>query len=207
MLDQPLGSWLDDLASSAPAPGGGAAAAMNAAVGACLIAMVCNLTIGKPRYAAHEEVMTESLALAVGLRDRAVQLAGEDAAAFGAVAAAYQQPKGTEDEKATRTRAIQAALVGAAAVPLRIAAVAAEIIGLASRILEGANPNVISDVGVATASALAAFEGAVLNIEVNLAAMNDGDARAAIRRELGTYATVAPAASEITSRVRERISR
>ena len=71
MRDQTVGSWLDDLASSAPAPGGGAGAAMNAAVSACLVAMVCNLTIGKPRYAAYEEVMTKALASAVDLRDRA----------------------------------------------------------------------------------------------------------------------------------------
>jgi formiminotetrahydrofolate cyclodeaminase len=207
MLDQAVGSWLDDLASSAPAPGGGAGAAMNAAVGASLVAMVCNLTIGKPRYAAHEEVMAEALASAIALRDRAVQLIGEDAAAFGAVAVAYQLPKGTEDEKAARTRAIQAALVGAAAVPLRIAAAAAEITEVAGRILDGANVNVISVVGVAAASARAALESAVLNVEVNLAAMNDEAASASIRGELEAYSGAAAAADRIVAAVRERISR
>jgi methenyltetrahydrofolate cyclohydrolase len=93
MRDQTIGSWVDDLSSSEPAPGGGAGAAMNAVVGASLIAMVCNLTIGRPRYAVHEEVMARTLAVAVDLRNRAVQLAEDDATAFGAVAAAYQLPK------------------------------------------------------------------------------------------------------------------
>ncbi len=207
MLDQAIGSWLDDLASSAPAPGGGAGAAMNAAVSACLVAMVCNLTIGKPRYAAHEEVMTETLASAVALRDRAVQLADEDAAAFGAVAAAYQMPKASAAKKAARSEAIQAALIEAAAVPLRIAAVAAEIIKAAGRILEGANVNVLSDVGVAATSARAALEGATLNVEVNLAAMTDKNARTAISDELATYAWASAAADEIVAAVRERILR
>ena len=180
---------------------------MNAAVGACLVAMVCNLTIGKPRYAAYEEVMTKALASAVDLRDRAVQLADEDAAAFGAVAAAYHMPKATEAEIAARTEAIQGALAGAATVPLRIAAVATEIIDAAGRILEGANVNVISDVGVAAASARAALDGAMLNVEVNLAAMNDENARIAIRDELGTYAWALAAADETVAAVRERISR
>lgn len=180
---------------------------MNAAVSASLIAMVCNLTIGKPRYAAHEEVMTEALASATGLRDRAVQLAGEDAAAFGAVAAAYRLPKGTENEKTGRTQAIQAALAEAAAVPLRIAAAAAEIIRVAGAILDGANVNVLSDVGVAAASARAALEGAMLNVEANLAAMNDEAARTAIRGELGTYPGTVAAADQIVAAVRKRISR
>jgi hypothetical protein len=62
--EQTVGAWLRDLASAAPAPGGGAAAAMNAAVGAALVAMVCNLTIGKAGYAEHEQTMTEALAQA-----------------------------------------------------------------------------------------------------------------------------------------------
>jgi formiminotetrahydrofolate cyclodeaminase len=207
MLDQTIGSWLDDLASSAPAPGGGAGAAMNAAVGACLVAMVCNLTIGKPRYAAHEAVMTEALARATDLRAQAVQLADEDAAAFGAVAAAYHMPKATEAEIAARTEAIQGALAGAATVPLRIAAVAAEIIEVADRILEGANVNVISDIGVAAAAARAALAGAVLNVEVNLAAMKDENARRALHDKLGTFDGASAAADQLMAAVGERISR
>jgi formiminotetrahydrofolate cyclodeaminase len=206
VLDQTVGSWLEDLASDAPAPGGGAAAAMNAAVGAALVEMVCNLTIGKPRYAAHEAVMTAALASATGLRAQAVQLAAEDAAAFSAVTAAYKLPKDTDADKTARTDAIQTALIGAADVPLRTAAVAAEIIGLAGRILDGANVNVLSDVAVAAASARAALDAAVINVEINLGAMTDAARRDPLRVELDKHTPAAATATAIVTTVRERIN-
>jgi len=76
---QTVGAWLEALASDAPAPGGGAAAAMQAAVGAALIEMVCNLTIGKPAYAAHDTTMRTALAEATSLRIRSLHLAEQDA--------------------------------------------------------------------------------------------------------------------------------
>lgn len=205
MRDQPIGSWLDDLASAAPAPGGGAAAAMNAAVGAALVSMVCNLTIGKPKYAEHEPIMREALDAATRLRAQAVQLADDDAAAFGAVTDAYKLPKETDADRTTRTAAIQAALVGAAAVPLRVAAVAAEIIELTGRVLPGANVNVLSDVAVAAASARAALDAAVINVEINLGAMKDEERRAGLRVEVDRHAAAAAAADDIVNAVRERI--
>lgn len=206
MLDHTVGSWLDELASDAPAPGGGAAAAMNAAVGAALVAMVCNLTIGKPRYAEHEPVMRQALASASELRTRAVQLAADDAAAFAAVTDAYKLPKHTDADKAARTEAIQAALVGAAEAPLRTAAVAAGIISVAGQIIDGANVNVLSDVAVAATSARAALDAAVVNVEINLAAMKDTARRDVIRAELDKYAAAVPTAAAVVTAVRERIN-
>jgi formiminotetrahydrofolate cyclodeaminase len=195
------------MASAAPAPGGGAAAAMNAAVGAALVAMVCNLTIGKPRYAEHEPLMRQALASATELRAQAVQLAAADAAAFSAVTDAYKLPKDTDAEKAARTQAIQAALVDAAGVPLRTATVAAAIINLAGQIMDRANANVISDVAVAAASARAALDAAVINVEINLAAMKDAARRDTLRAELGKHTSAAALAEGIVTTVRERINR
>jgi formiminotetrahydrofolate cyclodeaminase len=205
--DQTVGAWLDALASDAPAPGGGAAAAMNAAVGAALVSMVCNLTIGKPRYAEHEATMTAALERATVLRSGALRLAGEDAEAFSAVTAAYGLPKATDDEKAARTAAIQAALVGAADVPLRTASLAAEVVELAGRILDGANVNVLSDVAVAAASARAALDAAVVNVEINLGAMNDASRRELLARDLAKYTPAGAVADQIVATVRSRISR
>jgi len=206
VLDQPVGAWLEDLASDAPAPGGGAAAAMNAAVGAALVAMVCNLTIGKPRYAEHEPLMRQTLASATELGAQAVQLAADDAAAFGAVTDAYKLPKDTDAEKAARTEAIQAALIGAADVPLQTAAVAAAIIDLAGRIMDGANVNALSDVAVAAASARAALDAAVINVEINLGVMKDAARRDALRAELDKHTAAADTADAIVTTVRERIN-
>ena len=205
VLDQEVGTWLDELASAAPAPGGGAAAAMVAAVGAGLIEMVCNLTIGKPRYAEHEEVMRAALITATELRLSAGQLAAEDAAAFGAVSQAYRLPKESAQEKAARAGAIQGALIEAADVPLRVAAVAAEVIGLSDRILAGANVNVISDVAVAASAGRAALDSAVINVEINLAAMSDASARAALRGDLDRLAPASAVADRVVAAVRHRI--
>lgn len=203
---QTVHAWLADLASEAPTPGGGAAAAMNAAVGAALVSMVCNLTIGKPRYAAHESTMIEVRHQADQLRQQALELAEQDAAAFGRVMAAYRLPRQTEQEQQTRNQAIQDALVEAADVPLRTAAVAAEVIGLADRILEGANVNVISDVAVAAASARAALSAAVINVEVNLAGITDADRKAKLTDALVKYQGVEADADRIIAAVRSRIN-
>ncbi|HTI24569.1 MAG TPA: cyclodeaminase/cyclohydrolase family protein, partial [Kutzneria sp.] len=116
MREQKIGAWLDDLASGAPAPGGGAVAAMHAAMAAALVSMVCELTVGRPKYAEHEPTMREALARATEHRQTAVELADADAEAFTGVTDAYRLPKGTDEEKAARRAAIQEALVGAAAV-------------------------------------------------------------------------------------------
>lgn len=207
MEAQPVGQWLDELASNASTPGGGAAAAMNAAVGAALVSMVCNLTIGKPKYAQYEESLTEALGKAEDLRQRALGLAADDAAAFDAVVGAYKLPKATDEEKQARTAAIQAALVGAADVPLRTAALAAEVIDLAASILEGSNTNVISDVAVAASSAKAALESAVVNVEVNLASMADEQLRKETEARLAEHTAAAARADTLVAEVRERITR
>jgi formiminotetrahydrofolate cyclodeaminase len=175
--DQTVGGWLDELASSAPAPGGGAAGALSAATAAALVEMVCSLSEGKPAAAGHEETLRTAHARATELRARALDLAGEDAAVFTAVIEAYRLPKSDDTEKAARTRAIQAALAGAARVPLDTAGVAAEVVRLAGRVLDGANPNVLSDVAVAAAAARAALDASVVNVEVNLAMIKDAAAR------------------------------
>lgn len=173
MRETTIEDWLTDLASELPAPGGGAAAGMSAAMAAALVSMVCNLTIGKPKFAEHEEKMQEALAEAERLRLEALQLAEDDAEAFSGVVAAYKLPKSSDEEKAARTAAIQAGLVEAAAVPLAVARVSAEVIKLSGRILEGSNPNVISDVAVAASAAKSALESAALNVDINVVAIKD----------------------------------
>ena len=178
---------------------------MLAAVGAALVSMVCNLTIGKPKYAEHEETMVAALVSATDLREAAVRLAAEDAVVFGAVSDAYKLPRGTEADKAARSEAIQVALVGAAGVPLRTAAVAAAVIGLAERILEGSNVSVLSDVAVAASSARAALDAAAVNVEINLAALKDPESRAALRTELDRQLPAAQTAGQVVAAVRARI--
>ncbi len=202
-----LEGWLSDLASGSPTPGGGGASALTAAASAALISMVCNLTIGKPKYAAHEQKLTGIRQEAAELRTEALHLADADARAFGAVLAAYKLGKGTAAEAEVRGRAIQAALLDAAGVPLRTAELAADLIKLAGDVLDRANQAVLSDVAVAAATARAALDSAAINVEVNLAGISDEGQRSRLAAELSRFAAAAPDADAIVHEVRARIRR
>ncbi|WP_415644791.1 cyclodeaminase/cyclohydrolase family protein [Stackebrandtia soli] len=207
MRDHNIGEWLDDLASDSPAPGGGAAAAMNVALGAALISMVCNLTIGKPKYAEHELLMADVLSKATELRAEALRLAEADAAAFSGVMDAYGLPRGDDAQKAERSVAIQRALVAAADVPMRIGTIAADVIALAGRILDGANVNVLSDVAVAADSAGSALRSARINVEINRASIKDEGLRAELASRLEELASAELTAGAIVDIVMNRIKK
>jgi methenyltetrahydrofolate cyclohydrolase len=204
--DQTIGTWLEALASSDPAPGGGAAAALNAAVGAALVEMVCRLTIGRPRHAAHESQMREALARATTLRHRALDLAAADARAFGAVTAAYRLRKDTDEQERARTEQVQRALIGATEVPLDTATLAGEVVQLAGRIVDGANVNAIADVAAAAASARAALETALVNVEANLAALPDPSRGRDLETRMTTAARLLPGAEQTIRRIRAKVA-
>lgn len=203
---QTIGTWLTELASGAPAPGGGAAAAMQAAMGAALVGMVCSLTIGKPRYAAHEPTMTAARDRSAELRREAMELADADAEAFAAVADAYRLPRQTDEFRAARAEAVQRALLGATVVPLRTAEVAAAVIELTGRVVAGANLAVLSDVAVAAASARAALDSATVNVEINLAALTDPTRRDELSARLAGPQAARAEADRIVTEVRARIA-
>jgi formiminotetrahydrofolate cyclodeaminase len=204
---QPIGGWLEALGSAAPAPGGGAAAAMSACTGAALVEMVCNLTIGKPAFAEHERHVMAVRDAACQLRLRALAQIDDDAAAFSELMAAYRLPKDTDGKKAERRAAIQAATRRAAAVPLDIAATAAEVVRLAAQLPGRSNPAVLSDVGVAASSAAAAIESAAINVDINLASLTDHEARAALAGQLAGHLRLVGEARQLVASVREEITR
>jgi formiminotetrahydrofolate cyclodeaminase len=202
-----VGAWLDALASASPAPGGGAAAALGASIGASLICMVCNLTLGKPKYAAFEQSMTAALARAEAIRRAALSLADEDARAFDAVIAAYRLPRASDAEQAARSEAIAQASLDAAAVPLRTAELAAEVIELAAALVDGANANAISDVAVAAQMARAALDASLINVEINLAALGDAPRTRALAADLDRHRPALDRADAVVRVVRARIAR
>ena len=183
-MSQTLQSFLDALASSAPAPGGGAAAALMGANGAALVSMVCNLTIGKPKYAAVEGDMRALLAKSEALRGRLTQMMEDDQAVFNTLMSAYGLPKQTDDEKATRKQAIQDALKRATEVPLACARACAEAITLSREAAEKGNLQVISDAGVAAAAAEAGLKSAALNVWINAPSIEDKVFADAARKEI-----------------------
>ncbi len=204
MEELSIGSWLTDLASSAPAPGGGAAAALEVGIGAALVEMLCNLTIGKPAYAEHDAEMAAARDRAATLRGESPGLAAEDAAAYTAVIAAYRLPKESEDEAGARTEQIQAALAVAAEVPRRTAAAASRVLDLAEEIVPIANVNVIADGAAAAGAARAALQTALLNIDANRASITDPALRAELAEVARRIEGELARADAIVSTVRER---
>jgi len=171
--DTAIEPFLDALASSKATPGGGSAAAIIGAMGAALVSMVCNLTIGKKKYADVEGEMKEVLHKAEALRHKLTGMIEDDVKAFDQVMAAYGMPKETDAEKAARDKAIQAALKQATEVPLRCCHAAREVIELAAIASEKGNLNVISDAGVGVLAAYAALRSAALNVFTNAKIITD----------------------------------
>ncbi len=173
LTQQPLQEFLDNLASDTAVPGGGSVAATAGAMAAALVSMVCNLTIGREKYAAVEAQMQETLARSEALRRRLTELVEEDVAAFNAVMNAFKLPKQTEEEKEARRAAIQEGYKQATIVPLETARACAELIRLAKTVIENGNPNAASDGGVAVLCAQAGLKGAALNVLINLSSIKD----------------------------------
>ena len=186
--------FVEDLASAAPAPGGGGASAYVGALAAALASMVGNLTLGKKTYAEVEGEVVRHLDELEGLRSRLIELVDADARAFEPLATAYRMPKGTPEELAAKQEAIQRALVGATEVPLDIMRTVARVVDHADYLAYHGSRMARSDAGVSAAFARAAVDGASLNVYINAASMDDADRARRVREE----------ASAIASTTRER---
>ena len=165
--------FLSALASSAPAPGGGGGAAMAGALAAALASMVCNLTIGKEKFAAQECEVKALLQEAEQVRQDLLALVEDDAAVFNSFMACYKLPKTTDAEKAARTAAIRKAAKQAAEVPLAIARASYKVLQLADRLVIIGNPGVITDGACSALLARAALRCAEYNVRINLGLTKD----------------------------------
>jgi formiminotetrahydrofolate cyclodeaminase len=202
---QTINDYLARLASREPTPGGGAAAALHAAQGAALVAMVARYTTGT-KYEQHAELVARIISSADGLVAQALRLADADQHAFQGVIDAYKLPTGTDDLKTARTASIQDALVQAAKTPAQLILVAGTVVDLATELFEVANANVISDVAAAVDAARAAATTARVNIDINVVAIKDTETRSRLAAQTdGLEEKVVLAADALVKRVRERI--
>ena len=165
--------WFEALSSSAPVPGGGGASALAGAGGAALCMMVANLTVGKKKYAMHEELMKEFLVRLEKLRDESLTLIEEDARGFEPLAAAYSLPSSTDEEKAEKEKIMAQALLKACEVPIMIMEKGAEILEIAEELAEKGSVMAVSDVGVAVQFIRTAVLGASMNVYINTKSMKD----------------------------------
>jgi formiminotetrahydrofolate cyclodeaminase len=159
---------LDRFASADPTPGGGSAAALAGATAAALVTMVCRMPKTRTGHPTERARLDEALAGARTAGDECRRLVDEDTAAYDAVVAAYKLPKATDEEKAVRKRAIDAAVSVATDVPLRTAEMCWVVLGAAQAAADNGNPNAVSDARVAAALAWAGVRGAAENVRINL---------------------------------------
>lgn len=171
--DKSVQVFMDELASKAATPGGGSAAAVMGALAAALISMVCNLTIGKPKYVEVEADMQALLEKSEALRETLIGMIKADVDVFDRLMATYALPKDTIEQKAARSEAIQTMLKEATVVPLMCAHACAETIALSRIAVDKGNINVISDAGVAVMAGYGALKSAALNVYINVGGLKD----------------------------------
>ena len=173
MQDMNVRELIELTASNAPAPGGGAIAALSGAFGAALAAMVGSLTLGKKGYEDAQKEMAEMTDKGKNLAKKLLAAMDDDANSFNGYMAALGMPKGTEEEKTIRRAAMQDALKSASLVPLNTAKTAAEVFPLAEAAVKSGNRNAVTDGLVAAMMARAAVLGALLNVKINLGSIKD----------------------------------
>jgi glutamate formiminotransferase/formiminotetrahydrofolate cyclodeaminase len=203
--EQAVPEFLDDVASSAPTPGGGSVAALAGSLASALATMVARLTIGKKRYAEHDERMRAVEKEGDALRRELFDLVAEDAKAYDGFVAASKLSQRTPEETATRDKALVSAARNAAAVPLRTAEACVRALELAAAVAEVGNANAVSDAGVAGWLARGGAEGAALNVAINLPSVPADERDALEARAKKATERAAALHAAIVDRVRTRM--
>lgn len=169
--DFTVSSFLEELSSKKPTPGGGGAAGLSGAVGTALGEMVVNLTLGKKKYADVEEEMQSILMTLTQMREEFLRLADEDAVVFAPLAAAYSLPATTEEEKKKKEAILEDLLVSAALVPLSVMELCLKTLDLLEFLGEKGSRLAVSDVGVGVQMIRASILGAKMNVYINTKTM------------------------------------
>jgi glutamate formiminotransferase/formiminotetrahydrofolate cyclodeaminase len=197
--------FLSTLASSAPTPGGGTAAAIAGAMGAGLTEMVAALTLSREKFAPVHDAMRTIAEAARRAREEFLDLAREDSEAYDAVVAARRLARETEEERQVRARKIESANRMATEIPMRTARAAVRLLAALPELVEKGNPNAISDAGAAALMFSAAAEGALLNVGINLPGISEATFVGDMRREVAAIqAETQRLRSDILSEVAKR---
>lgn len=176
-IDKSLKEYIAATASGEPTPGGGSVSALVGSLGGALTNMVYNLTVGKKAY----EELSDDIKSKIVENSKEVEklvealngIVDEDTKAFDKVMEAFKLPKETDEEKTTRSNAIQEGYKVALEVPLRCAEKCLRVLQLQDIFAEYGNVNAITDVGVGTLLAYAGLEGALFNVTINLGSIKD----------------------------------
>ena len=193
--DESIDSYLGRLASGEPTPGGGATGALAVAEGAGLLAMAARFSAAEEDARASEGLIAACLGLADG-----------DERGFGAVAEAFGLPRDTPEDRARRSAAIQAALAEAVRPPRGIVDAAERALDLAERVLDAANPNVLSDVGAALGCVRGGLTAAAVTLETNLGPLRDEGLEGVLRTDVDRADRLVARADALLGRVRAAVT-
>ncbi|MFO0963000.1 MAG: cyclodeaminase/cyclohydrolase family protein [Phycisphaerales bacterium] len=175
-----LEQFVESVAARTPVPGGGAVAAVTAAHGAALAAMVLEFTLGKPRFAEFEQQNREALAQLARMRHRALELADEDAQAYGELNSLWKLPK----DSPVRLQAWDGAVAAAIRAPQAILDLAAELACICAALRMRTNAQLASDLAIAADLSRVAARAAAHNVAVNLPSVADAPRREAFQRAM-----------------------
>jgi len=175
LVDRTLEGFTQETASESPAPGGGSISAAMGAFGAALATMVANLSSHKPGWDDRWEEFSNWAEKGKFYMEQLIKMVDEDTAAFNRIMEAFGLPKGTDEEKAARTKAIQDATLYAIEVPFRVMNLCFESMEVIKAMAEHGNPNSVSDAGVGALAARSAVMGAFLNVKINASGLKDKD--------------------------------
>ncbi len=191
LMEKTVRSFVTELASDSPAPGGGSAAALAGSLGAALTTMVCNLSLDEEKF---KQVLPEIQAIrseSAALMEKLILAVDADAQAFNEVMDAYKLPKTSDEDKAKRLSTIQQSMKKAALLPLGVAGDCLEALKLAHRILPIGNANAASDAAVSGLMAYAAIQGALYNVKINLGFIKDVEFCNETRKQIAIITTAA----------------
>jgi formiminotetrahydrofolate cyclodeaminase len=192
-----IDDFLARLGSSDPTPGGGALAALGGAMAAAMLAMVCNLTIGRPRFADVESEVQALLARCHDLQQQLLALADADAEAYLAVRDAYRLKRESPSEQEARAAAIEASMHRATEVPVETARASRVVLDLGVTAARITNPVALGDVAVAAHLALGAGRGAADQARMNLASLTDQEFVSRMREEIDGIMNESDAAAAV----------
>lgn len=172
-MEKNLDLFIEKLASKNPTPGGGGVAGLCGSMGAALASMVCNLTIGKPKYKEFDEVVKNVLIEAENMRVKLLKLAEMDEIAFEPLSKAYSLPTGTDEEKKYKDEIMEKCTKDAADVPLEVVKASFETLELLEKLVKRGSKLAISDVGVGAVVCKSALQSAALNVYINTKCMKN----------------------------------
>ena len=177
-------NFMETLSSKSATPGGGSVAALTGAMGAALLSMVGNLTVGKEQYKDVEYDIKDLLKKSESLRIKLEELMEKDVEVFNQFMSIMKLPRSNEEEKKYRNEKMQIASIEAAKVPLEVARKCKEVIDICSEVAVKGTRNAISDAGVGVLLAEAAFHSAIINVKINLNIIKDENIRKELSQEI-----------------------